>query len=75
MHQGSGLVRSRPGGLTHTQPVTRQRAEGRGRQAKHDSAAPGVHPSHLSPLRQVGLGSCAPAIGSETRMPATEPQS
>ena len=43
---------------------------GRGHQAKHDSAAPdspGVHPSHLSPSRQVGLGSCPPATGSEAR--------
>lgn len=45
---------------------TAREAAGRGRRARCDSLpqpAPGVHPAHLSPTRQVGLGSCPPTQG------------
>lgn len=58
-------------GLTHAQLVTQPEKQGaedaRPSMTQLPQPVPRVHPLHLSPSRQVGLGSCPPATGSETQ--------
>lgn len=66
-----------PKGLTHTQMVTqpeKQWAEdARLSMTQLPQPVSGVHPLHLSPSRQVGLGSCLPC--HRVRDPGCQPQS